>query len=131
MKIQFAKSYVHKVSRNTVFVYVVSGTASELDAYNQIQGENAKVDDEGNPLFFTTKFAGNNAKLLITSNGKVVADMSAFDQAASLSAQYGGNLGQELARSAAQMLLGGNHHVAQPTPAPAPAAHNDDDLSDL
>jgi len=32
--------------------------------------------------------------------------MSAFDQAASLSAQYGGNFGQELAKEAARKISG-------------------------
>ena len=35
--------------------------------------------------------------------------MSAFDQAASIAAQYGGNFGQELARQAAQAILNPGH----------------------
>ena len=44
---------------------------------------------------------------MITSNGNVVADMSDFRKAESLASQYGGNLGQELAKASAASLLGG------------------------
>jgi hypothetical protein len=52
--------------------------------------------------------------LLFTAKGAVVADMSAFDKAHSLAQQYGGSLGQELARQGAAALLG-----APSTPTPS------------
>ena len=68
--------------------------------------------------------------MIITTNGNVVPDMSAYDQAASLAAQYGGNFGAELAKSAAHAILG----VASPASTPAKAeeaAAESDDLTDL
>lgn len=107
MKIKLIRSYKSK-NGNTVFVYGVSGTPSQLEAFAKAQGENHRVDETtGTPLWFTTRCVGQSGELIITSNNKVVADMSAFDQAASLAAQYGGNLGEQLARTAAEQLLGG------------------------
>jgi hypothetical protein len=130
MKISLVRSYTHKVSLNKVFVYKVTGTKEEIQAYSDIQGENLKEDEDNNPLFFTTKCAGQDGKLIITSNGNVVVDMSEYDQAASLASQYGGNLGQELARAAAQKLMGRSHGsaVASSTPTPAPVASEETDL---
>ena len=125
MNIQLMRSYTHKVTGNKVFVYAVTGNKAELEAYAEIQGDKY-VEDEttGNPLFFTTRCAGTNGKLIITSNGNVVVDMSEYDQAASLAAQYGGNLGQELAKAAAQKLMGGK--PASSTPVTSPVAQTED-----
>lgn len=90
---------------STVFVYAVSGSKEELEQFKAAQGDNHRVDDDGTPLWFTTRFAGENAKLIITENG-VYADMSDYDAAASLAEQFGGNLGAELARAAANKLMG-------------------------
>lgn len=89
-----------------VFRYKVIGTPAEIEAYKAAQGENYRESEDKTPLFFTTRNAGNSVNLIITQGGKVVADMSAFDAAASLASQYGGNLGTELAKQAAAQLLG-------------------------
>ena len=57
-------------------------------------------------MWFTTRCVGENGTLIITTNGKIVPDMSKFDQAASLASQYGGNFGEELAKLTAQSILG-------------------------
>jgi hypothetical protein len=106
MKGKNTGSYRNK-NGNVVFRYEVQGSEAELAKYEEIQGENYRKTDDGKPLFFTTRFAGNSVDLIITRAGKVVADMSAFDAAASMATQYGGNLGQELARQAAAQLFGG------------------------
>jgi hypothetical protein len=106
MNVKLIRSYRSK-NGNATFVYGVSGTASDLEAFEEAQGDYHRVDDEtGMPLWFTTRCIGNAGKLLITTNGNIVPDMSAFDQAASLAEQYGGNFGQSLADSAAQAILG-------------------------
>jgi len=133
MKISMQRSYRSK-NGNTTFVYQVDGTKAELEQFKAAQGEYYREDETtGKPLWFTTRFAGNTGKLLITSNGNVVADMSAFDQAASISAQYGGNFGQELARQAAQNILGGGSNVSSsaPAPAPVPEATAEEELGGL
>ena len=128
MRVQLERSYRSK-NGNTTFVYVVTGSASDLEAFKAAQGEYYREDDKGRPLWFTTRCIGQQGSLVITTNGNVVPDMSAFDQAASLAAQYGGNFGAELARAAASQLLDKKPAVA------ADPGNNDvppsDDLNDL
>lgn len=93
---------------NTVFVYAVSAKAEELEAYKSAQADNYREQEDGTPLWFTTRCIGNKGTLVITSKGKVVPDMSAFEQAASLAKQFGGNFGNELAKATVAQLLGGN-----------------------
>lgn len=116
MKIKLIRSYKSKQG-NTVFVYGVSGTASQLEAFEKAQGANHRVDEStGTPLWFTTRCVGDDGTLIITSNGKVVPDMSEFDKADSLAKQYGGNLGEQLAKAAAEKLLGKSGASASVTP---------------
>ena len=107
LSVQMQRSYKSK-NGNRTFVYTVSGKPSDIEAYREAQGEFYREDDKtNNPLWFTTKCIGKTGTLIITDNGNIVPDMSEFDEAASLAAQYGGNLGEMLAREAAQRLLGG------------------------
>lgn len=123
MNVSFQRSYKSKNTGTPVFVYSVTGTATELTAYEQAQGEYYREDTKtGKPLWFTTRCIGDNGKLIITSNDKVVADMSEFDKSASIAAQYGGNLGQMLASQAASALLGLSKPAVADAPAPAPEA---------
>jgi hypothetical protein len=110
MKVKLTRSYKSK-NGNTVFVYTVAGTESQIEAYKAAQGDNYRESDEGVTLWFTTRCIGNAGSLIVTEKGKVVPDMSAFEQAASLAKQYGGNFGQELARAAVANLLGGSASV--------------------
>lgn len=129
MKIKLIRSYRSK-NGNPTFVYGVTGNASDLDAFKTAQGDYYREDADGTALWFTTRCVGQVGQLIITTNGNVVPDMSAYDQAASLAAQYGGNFGAELAKSAAQAILG----VASPASTPAKAeeaAAESDDLTDL
>lgn len=129
MKIKLIRSYRSK-NGNPTFVYAVSGNANDLAAFKAAQGEFYREDETtGSPLWFTTRCVGDNGKLIITTNGKVVPDMSAFDQAASIAAQYGGNFGQELAKQAAMTILG-NKGTSAPVEASAPV-EQEGDLGDL
>jgi len=121
MKIKLIRSYRSK-NGNPTFVYAVSGNQADLEAFKQAQGEFYREDEKtGSPLWFTTRCVGDNGKLIITTNGKVVPDMSAYDQAASIAAQYGGNFGQELAKQAAMSILGAGNNTAS-VPASVPMA---------
>lgn len=111
MKVKLTRSYKSRAG-NTVFVYSVTGTPAQIEAYKAAQGDNYRETEEGVALWFTTRCIGNNGTLIITAKGKVVPDMSAFEQAASLAKQYGGNFGQELARASVAHLLGGSHSTA-------------------
>jgi len=127
MRIKLERSYRSK-NGNPTFVYGVSGNASDLAAYKDAQGEFYREDEtSGTPLWFTTRCVGQTGKLIITTNDNIVPDMSAFDQAASIAEQYGGNFGQELAKQAAQDILGSSPSVA----APAAKAEVSDDAEDL
>lgn len=112
MKVKLSRSYKSK-NGNTVFVYSVSGTPAQIEAYKAAQGDNYRETEDGTPLWFTTRCIGNTGTLIITEKGKVVPDMSAFEQAASLAKQYGGNFGQELARAAVANILGGSSNVGE------------------
>jgi hypothetical protein len=128
MQISYLRSYTSK-NGNKTFVYAVSGTEAQLSAFKSAMADNYRTDDEsGEPLWFTTRSVGPKAKLIITKNNKVVPDMSAFDQAASLAKQYGGNLGTELARIAAQALTGS---LPQGTTEPQAQAKSSDNIDDL
>lgn len=105
MKIKALRSYTSK-NGNKVFVYSVAGSKEQLAKFKAAQGENYREAEDGTPLWFTTRSVGAAGELIITTNGKVVPDMSAFDNAASLAKQYGGNLGTELAKAAVAQLLG-------------------------
>lgn len=113
MNIKLERSYKSK-NGNTVFVYSVSGTSKDLAAFESAQGDNYRTDEEtGAPLWFTTRCVGDEGKLIITQNNKVVPDMSAYEKAASLAAQFGGNLGEELAKAAAAQLLKGKSTTSE------------------
>lgn len=117
MKAQLTRSYKSQKG-NTVFVYTVSGTEAQIAAYKAAQGDNYRETDNGVALWFTTRCIGNSGTLVITEKGKVIPDMSAFEQAASLAKQYGGNFGQELARATVAMLLNSGNSTSVPTSQP-------------
>lgn len=101
----FARSY--KKNGKDIFVYHVTGSAEATAKYKEIQGEFYREDETSkHGLYFSTRYVGDNVKLLITEKGNVVPDMSEYAKAASLASQFGGNLGQELARNAAAKLMG-------------------------
>ena len=108
MKASYESQYVSK-NGNTTFVYRVSGSKEELAAYKKAKGEYHTTAEDGTPLFFTTRFVGDNADLIITSTGNVVADMSKFRKAESMVEQIGGKLGDALAKELARELLGGSN----------------------
>ena len=109
MKVQLSRSY-RSQKGNTVFVYTVKGTESQVEAYKAAQGDNYRETEDGVSLWFTTRCIGNTGTLIITEKGKVVPDMSAFEQAASLAKQYGGNFGAELAKASVAALLGNSNN---------------------
>jgi hypothetical protein len=124
MKATFVRNYRKVETGNMVYVYAVSGSAKDLDAYAQAQGEKHTVDEEtGKPLFFATRFAGDSATLAISKNGKVFVDTSEFDKAQSLCEQHKGTaLGDQMARILAERLLGIS---AQPAPQGQPQPKDD------
>ena len=130
MKVTMQRSYKSK-NGNRTFVYTVTGSNAEMEDYREAQGEYYREDDKTNQaLWFTTKCIGKAGTLLITDNGNIVPDMSEFDEAASLAQQYGGNLGEMLAREAAQRLLGGRTLSSSKAAAKQAEELQDDDIND-
>ena len=93
---------------NTVFVYTVNAKPEEVEQYKTASGDYYRESEDGTPLWFTTRCIGQRGTLVISSKGKIVPDMSAFEQAASLAKQFGGNFGNELAKASVAHLLGNN-----------------------
>ena len=130
MKIKLIRSYRSK-NGNPTFVYGVTGNDADLTAFKDAQGEYYREDEDGTPLWFTTRCVGNTGSLIITTNGNIVPDMSAFDQAASIASQYGGNFGQELAKMSAASVLGISQAPAPAASESAPVAEKSEDLGDV
>ena len=102
-----------------IFVYLVIGTAEQLTEFRDIQSANLREDEKGNPLFFTSRYAGETAMLTLNHSGTdYYVDNTEMDKQASLVAQFGGNLGQAIAMQIAAQATG---RVQQPAPAAVPA----------
>ena len=124
LKIQFQRSY-RKAGKtpgapsHLIFVYLVTGTAEQMTEFRDIQSANLREDEKGNPLFFTSRYAGETAMLTLNHSGTdYYVDNTEMDKQASLVAQFGGNLGQAIAMQIAAQATG---RVQQPAPAAVPA----------
>jgi len=105
LKAKSVRTYRSKKG-NPTFVYTVEGSKEDLASFKKSQGSYYREDEDGKPLWFTTRYIGEVGTLLITTNGNVVPDMSAMDKQASLVAQYGGNFGDVLAKQGVAKLTG-------------------------
>lgn len=130
MKINLTRTY-RSPKGNPVFVYTVAGNSKDLESFRAIQGQYYREDDNGNPLWFTTRCVGNTGTLIITQNDKIVPDMSAFDQAASIASQYGGDFGQELAKATVAQILGGSSSTSAPVEKADEVEEDDSSLGDM
>jgi hypothetical protein len=95
---------------NTVFVYRVTGTETELAQYTAAAGDNLVSDDDGTPLFFTITPAPTDTcklyKVLSGKNaGQFTLDLSDFRKDMAIVAAAGGNLGQAIATNKANKYL--------------------------
>jgi len=134
MKIKLLRSYRNS-NGNIVFVYRVSGSKSQLLTYTEAQSEYLKYEDDDEskaPLFFTTKYAGDNGALVITSTGKIVVDSTEENKLLSLMEQHKGTaLGDALAQQLAAKLM---QTATKPAAAPVadkPEAKKEEPASDL
>lgn len=88
--------------------YTVEGTTAELKAYKKVQGDYHRVQkpsEGGKHLWFTTRYVGDVAELIITESGNVIANQEEFNKQKMLVEQAGGNLGQELAKAFAEKMV--------------------------
>jgi len=123
MKGKFRNQYRSKAG-NVVFVFTVTGSAEQLEAYKKAQGDNYREDEETKaPLYFTTNYTGDNIKLVLNRAGdRVLVDNSDIEKAVSMSKQLGGNLGQEIAKLQAKQILGITTQDDAPATVATPAA---------
>lgn len=126
-KLKLSSRGQYRNSKGTmVFRYAVKGNESAMDAFEDAQGEYHVVDQKtAEVLYFTPRFAGKDATLIVTEEGKVYVDMSELEQQASLIAQFGGNLGQAMADAFARKLSGGSA-TSKPIAKDEPENSNDD-----
>jgi hypothetical protein len=107
LKLKFKRSY-RAQSGKTVFVYLVSGKAADVEAYNNSCGDYLRTDDvTGQSLHFASSFAGNEATLVPNQEGdRYYIDRSEDDKVNSLIEQHAGTaLGAALAQAKAAELL--------------------------
>ena len=137
MKGQYLDSYVSKKGADT-FIYTVDCTPEEKAAIKEAKGEFYREDASGKPLFYTTRYVGETPKLILTTNGNLVADMSEMKKKASLARQFGGNLGDQFAAAAAADILAdmkrSTRTAVQPDPETEPEkeeTHQEDGLDEL
>lgn len=110
MKAKLKNSY-KKAGNNgtaqTIFVYRVNGTQSELDQYQELrEAEGYYTEDEdGTPLYFTNRYYGDIIQLTVTTNDNIVVDTTLFDKVQSL-AENNPFMKEQLAAQMAAQLLG-------------------------
>lgn len=127
MKATYQRQHTSQGTNVPVFVYSVAGSPEELSKLREVQGNYHRTDKvTGVDLWFTTRYAGEEVPLIITQNNKVIADMSEFKKLDSLSKQFGGNLGEQIAKQAAAMLF-----KSQSTPANTVKEENPTSAEDL
>lgn len=87
---KFQRKYRKPVTGTTVFVYNVNGSEQDLQKFQDAEGDNFRLDEKtGKPVWFTTRFIDDNITLVITENGRVVADDSELSKLESLVKQFG------------------------------------------
>ena len=102
--IEMVRQYRKKETGKLVFVYTVKGKAEELDQYREQAGDYLVEDDNGAPLYFSTRLVGAKCPLITTQDGRMVPDTSEIDMQAALIEQYGGAVGNALAEKLANKL---------------------------
>lgn len=116
-----------KDATKTTFVYAVTGTPEELDAFKTAQGTHYRVDEAtGTPLYFDSTYVGDTANLKISSNNKVFIDVSAIRKSVALAKATGGDFGSALATALANAMV--PQLTSRTAPAPAQNADDQDGL---
>lgn len=75
--------------RRTFYVYKVNGTKQEIESF--LDSDSAKTTDaESNAnLWITSRYGGENVKLVITKDGRCTFDQSEMRKIASLAGMFG------------------------------------------
>lgn len=128
-KSQYRKASTAAGRGRLTFVYTVAGTSKEVQAYADTQGEYLREDDNGKPLFFSTRYYGASCNLLPNADESgFYPDTSELDQMAALADQYGGAVGDAIAKKLADKLSakGAKSTRTGPESSDAPASSKPD-----
>ena len=131
LKGKFVGQYRSSKTGNLVFKYDVIG--SDVADYETSKGSNVRHnDDTGNPLFFTTRYSGDNIKFTQKQDGEWVVDNSEMDKLTSL-AEQNPILKDEIAKHMLKQILKASAPSTQSAPAVQAQAEEaeeseDDDL---
>lgn len=78
LKAKLSSYYRSAKTGQPVFVYVVTGTPEEMEAFKTAKGSYYRTDETGNVLHFSPRALSNNRNetinLTITTNNSIVAD---------------------------------------------------------
>lgn len=110
--------YRKKGTGNVVFRYKVLGTQDEIKEYkaNLKKGNiNCHESPDGDPLFFTTRYALDNSDLILGGDGQYFPSTAKLEAARSLTEQMGGDFGAVIG----QALLGDAIGISSSSAAPA------------
>tara|TARA_Y100000385_G_C12617510_1_gene435586 strand:- start:20 stop:418 length:399 start_codon:yes stop_codon:yes gene_type:complete len=115
-----------------VFKYGISGKSDSVEAYEGSKGDYLRHSDQsGSPLFFTTRYTGDNIKLTVTSEGEWIVDTSDIDKMTSL-AEQNPMLKEAIANRLLDDILKTNSTVPASQPEVVSAAKGGEgDVSDL
>lgn len=109
-------TYLRQYRKNgkLVFVYVLVGSVSAIEAYQTLKGEDYRETDDKKPLFFTTRYAGKTCAVVVNEDTeKIYVDNSELDQANNIVEQMGDTpLGKAIAQQLATRILGNQNAVA-------------------
>ena len=127
MKITLQGTYRRKNDGKIMYRYTVSGSESELALYKSIQGSNLREDENtGQPFYFTSDpLTGKVAELAFNydNTGFYVKNDERLKME-SLAQHYKVDMSQAMgnfiAQSMFQQVMGSSVPVAMPTPAPQP-----------
>lgn len=106
LKAKYDKCYP-KIDKNgnrvKIFMYRVTGSESEINRYKDIREAEGRLslDENGQPLFHTLEFHGDNIDLMITINDKIAVDTSDWDKARAAAEQN-----PYLAAEIAKLMIG-------------------------
>ena len=127
MKITLQGTYRRKNDGKIMYRYTVSGSESELALYKSIQGSNLREDENtGQPFYFTSDptigkiaelaFNYDNTGFYVKNDERLKMESLAQHYKVDM-AQAMGNF---IAQSMFQQVMGSSVPVAMPTPAPQP-----------
>ena len=119
LKGKFVGQYRSSKTGNLVFKYDVIG--KEVADYEASKGSNVRHnDDTGNPLFFTTRYSGDNINFIKTNpevgEGEWIVDTSEMDKLTSL-AESNPMLKEEIAKHMLAQILKASTPSTQSAPA--------------